>query len=343
MAKVRVILYGVGAVGSLIARELLRRNGVEVVGAVDFAEEKVGKDLGNVIGLDKRLGITISNDIKTALSKVDADIVVQATSSFLKDVYPQIVEIIEKGVSVVSTCEELSYPYAKDPQIAEKIDRLAKEHRVTVLATGINPGFLMDTLVIVLTGVCQSIKRIEVKRVMNAATRRAPFQKKIGAGLTVEEFKDNMRNKTITGHVGLEQSIAMIADALGWKLQSIQVSPVEPIIAHKRSESGVIRVDPGSVAGSRQTAIGIRNGKPVIILDFQAYVGADEEYDSITIDGAPEIHEKICPCVHGDIGTVAIVVNSIPKVLNATPGLATMKDLPIPSASIEDMRTYIKR
>lgn len=343
MAKVRVILYGVGAVGSLIARELLRRNGVEVVGAVDFAEEKVGKDLGNVIGLDKRLGITISNDIKTALSKVDADIVVQATSSFLKDVYPQIVEIIEKGVNVVSTCEELSYPYAKDPQIAEKIDRLAKEHRVTVLATGINPGFLMDTLVIVLTGVCQSIKRIEVKRVMNAATRRAPFQKKIGAGLTVEEFKDNMRNKIITGHVGLEQSIAMIADALGWKLQSIQVSPVEPIIAHKRSESGVIRVDPGSVAGSRQTAIGIRNGKPVIILDFQAYVGADEEYDSITIDGAPEIHEKISPCVHGDIGTVAIVVNSIPKVLNAVPGLATMKDLPIPSASIEDMRTYIKR
>jgi len=343
MAKVRVILYGVGAVGSLIARELLRRNGVEVVGAVDFAEEKVGKDLGNVIGLDKRLGITISNDIKTALSKVDADIVVQATSSFLKDVYPQIVEIIEKGVNVVSTCEELSYPYAKDPQIAEKIDRLAKEHRVTVLATGINPGFLMDTLVIVLTGVCQSIKRIEVKRVMNAATRRAPFQKKIGAGLTVEEFKDNMRNKIITGHVGLEQSIAMIADALGWKLQSIQVSPVEPIIAHKRSESGVIRVDPGSVAGSRQTAIGIRKGKPVIILDFQAYVGADEEYDSITIDGAPEIHEKISPCVHGDIGTVAIVVNSIPKVLNAVPGLATMKDLPIPSASIEDMRTYIKR
>ena len=340
--KLRVVLYGVGAVGSLIARELLRRKGVEIVGAVDVAREKVGKDLGDIIGVGKRLGIAVSNDIDSVLSKVGADIVVHATSSFLRDVYPQIAEILKKGVSVVSTCEELSYPYATDPRIAEEIDRLAREHNVTVLGTGINPGFLMDTLVIVLTGVCQDIDRIEVKRVMNAATRRAPFQKKIGAGLTLEEFKEKIRRKVITGHVGLEQSIAMTADALGWKL-SIKVNPVEPIIAKNRIESEAVKVEPGYVAGLRQTAIGTKEREPVIILDFQAYVGVEEEYDSITIDGTPEIHEKISPCIHGDIGTVAIIVNSIPKVLNAPPGLMTMKDLPIPSASIEDVRTYIRR
>lgn len=333
----KVVLYGVGAVGSLIATELLRRKGVEVVGAVDIAEEKVGKDLGDVIGLGRHLGTAVSDDIDSVLSKVDADIVVHATSSFLKDVYSQIVAVMKNGVSVVSTCEELCYPYATDRRIVEEIDRLAKEHRVTVLGAGINPGFLMDTLVIVLTGVCQKINRIEVKRVMNATTRRAPFQKKIGAGLTVGEFEEKMRTKIITGHVGLEQSIMMIADALGWKLGGIQVNTVEPIIADKRTQTQAAKVEPGCVAGLRQTAMGMKHGKPVIVLDFQAYVGATEEYDSITIDGTPAIHEKISPCIHGDIGTVAMIVNSIPKVLNAPPGLVTMKDLPIPSAWTEEL------
>jgi len=339
--KVRVVLYGVGAVGSLIARELLRRKGVEIVGAVDVAKDKIGKDLGDVIGAGKRLGVTVSDDVGSVLSKVNADIVVHATSSFLKDVYPQIVEIIENGVNVVSTCEELSYPYATNPKAAEEINKLAKEHNVTVLGTGINPGFLMDTLVIVLTGVCRDIRQIMVKRVMNAATRRIPFQKKIGAGLTVEEFKEKIRANIITSHVGLEQSIAMIAAALGWKLQNIQVNPVEPVIAEKYLESEAVKVEPGRVAGLKQIATGMRRGEPVIVLEFQAYIGAEEEYDSIAIEGTPEIHEKISPCVHGDIGTVAIIVNSIPKVLNASPGLVTMKDLPIPSSAIEDMRTYV--
>jgi len=293
--------------------------------------------------LHRRLGVVVSDSVDSVLSKVAADIVVHATSSFLKDAYPQISDVVRHGKSVVSTCEELSYPYVTHLEIAEKIDRLAKEHNVTVLGTGINPGFLMDTLAIVLTGVCQSINRIEVKRVMNAATRRAPFQKKIGAGLTVEAFEQKMRTGIISGHVGLKQSIAMVADALGWNLEKIEVNPVQPIIATEHTETEAVKVEPGCVAGLRQTAIGMRGGKPVVLLDFQAYVGAEEEYDSITIDGTPAICEKISPCIHGDIGTVAIIVNSIPKVLNAPAGLVTMKDLPIPSAATEDMRTYIRQ
>jgi 4-hydroxy-tetrahydrodipicolinate reductase len=199
----------------------------------------------------------------------------------------------------------------------------------------------MDVLVITLTAPCQKVERIEVVRVMNAGTRRLPFQKKIGAGLTVEEFKRKIEAKEITGHVGLEQSIAMIADALTWKLDKIIVEKVEPVIAEKSAGSKDIKVSIGKVAGLRQKAKGVMQKKEVIVLDFQAYIGAEEEYDAITISGVPSIRQKIQPCVHGDSGTIAMIVNAIPKVINAPAGLVTMKDLPVPSTTAEDMRKYI--
>lgn len=343
MEKIRLVLYGVGAVGSRLAKFLLQKEGVKIVGAIDVAEDKVGKDLGEVLGVGKQLGIIVSDNPDDVFSKVKADAVVHATTSFLEQTYPQIAGALKHGLNVVSTCEELSYPYVVDLDLARKLRELAKEHGATVLGTGINPGFLMDMLVITLTGVCQKVEKIEVKRVMNAATRRVPFQKKIGAGLSVKEFKDKMKSKVITGHVGLEQSISMIASALGWELDEIKVEMVEPVVAKTHAKSEAIRVEPGQVAGLRQRARGIKAKKEAISLEFQAYIGAEEEYDSITIKGVPNIHQKISPCVHGDLGTVAIIVNSIPKIINAPPGLATMKDLPIPSAALEDMRKYVKR
>jgi len=160
--------------------------------------------------------------------------------------------------------------------------------------------------------------------------------------LSVEEFRQKMKDKEITGHVGLEQSIAMIADALAWKLDKIAVEPVEPVVAKKLVQSKDIRVDAGKVAGLKQKAKGMMQGKEIVLLDFQAYIGAEEEYDSVIIKGVPEIRQKISPCVHGDLGTIAMIVNSIPKVINAPAGLLTMKDLPIPSAALEDMRKYVK-
>ncbi|MGB9713354.1 MAG: hypothetical protein ACPLZC_00075 [Candidatus Bathyarchaeales archaeon] len=343
MRKARVVLYGVGAVGSLIAKFLLEKEWIEIVGAVDSAKDKVGKDLGVVLGINKTLGISISEKLERAVSAKDADIAVHATSSFLKDTYPQITSLIKHDLNVISTCEELAYPYFTSPTIAKKIDALAKKHGVTVLGTGINPGFVMDTLVILLTAACQKIEKIQVARIMNAAARRLPFQKKMGVGLRIEEFQKKIERKEITGHVGLVQSIAMIANAVGWALDAIVAEPVLPVIAEKPLESGEVKVDAGHVAGLRQRAKGVVKDKEVIVLDFQAYIGAKEEYDAVTIKGIPSIEQKIQPCIHGDIGTVAVITNMIPKVISASPGLVTMKDLPVPSATLGDVRKHFNQ
>lgn len=341
MEKIRVVCYGIGAVGSRIARFMLEKEGLQIVAAIDTDKNKVGKDLGELLEINKKLGVVVSDDVDKVLSKACCDVVVHATGSYLQDVYPQIAPLAKYGVNVISTCEELSYPFLSEPDLAKKLDALGLKYAMTFLGTGVNPGFLMDTLVIALTGACQEIERIRAERVMNAATRRVPFQRKIGAGLTVDEFKKKMATKEISGHVGLEQSIGMIASALQWELDSVRIDLPQPVAAKKDVQSDAIKVKKGRVAGLRQTARGIMKRRALITLDFQAYIGAEDEHDSIVIDGLPPIHQRISPCVHGDHATVAIIVNSIPKVMNAHPGLLTMKDLPIPSAAVEDMRKYL--
>ncbi len=231
-----------------------------------------------------------------------------------------------------SSCEELTYPYVVDERLARKLDSFAKQRGSTVLGTGINPGFLMDALPIALTGPCLEVNKIKVVRRMNAGTRRVPFQRKIGAGMTPREFKRAIESGEISGHVGLKQSIAMIASALGWKLDRIEVGDVEPVMLGKTVQSDWVKVEPGKVAGLRQTARGIVDGKPLIELEFVAYIGCEEEYDLVEIDGIPKIASKISPCVHGDYGTAAMLINMVPKVINAPPGLYTMKDMPLPAA-----------
>jgi len=339
--KIRVVCYGVGAVGTRIAKFLLTKQGVQIVGAIDVSKDKIGKDLGQVLEISKKLGVVISDDVDSVMKKACCDVVIHATSSYLKDVYSQIAPLAKYGVNVISTCEELSYPYLSEPELANKLEALGLRYAMSFLGTGINPGFLMDTLIISLTGVCQKINKINAERVMNAATRRVPFQKKVGAGLTLTEFRKKMASKEITGHVGLVQSIGMVASALQWEFDKIQVEQVEPVVATQEVRSEAITVKKGHVAGLRQIARGIMSRKDVITLDFQAYIGAKQEYDAITIEGVPPVHQKISPCVHGDIATVAMIVNAIPKLINAPPGLLAMKDLPVPSATVEDMRKYL--
>ncbi|MBC7131194.1 hypothetical protein H5T51_08320 [Candidatus Bathyarchaeota archaeon] len=340
MDAVKVLVYGVGSIGGAIANFLLEKPGASVVGAVDIDDVKVGRDLGKVLNLNRATGIVVSSNIDDALSDAKADIAIHAMTSRLREAYPQIAELVRHSLNVVSTCEELSYPYYSEPELAAELDKLAKQHNVTVLGTGINPGFVMDTLVIALTAACQEIDRIDVYRVIDASKRRLPFQRKIGVGLTPEEFRRAVAEKCITGHVGLEQSIAMIASALSWTLDEIVTADVEAIIAEEDVEKGVVKVKAGSVIGIRQRATGVVDGKEAIQLDFRAYLGA-EEYDAVTIHGVPEIRQRIQPCVHGDAGTVAVVVNVIPKVLNAPAGLLTMKDLPLPSAALGDLSRFV--
>ncbi len=341
--KVKVILFGIGAIGSRIAKFALEKRGLEIVGAIDVAKDKVGKDLGEVLEVGRQVGVTITDDPDALFSRVKADIVIHATSSYLKDVYPQIAKCLKAGVNVISTCEELSYPYYKHPELSNEIDQLAKKYGVTVLGTGINPGYLMDTLPITLTGPCQNVNTVKVTRMMNSAKRRIPYQKKIGTGLTPQEFQKMIEEKKITGHVGLVESISMIAFALGWELDQIQELPPEPVIAEEEIETLYITVKPGQVAGLKSIAHGIKEGKKVITLEFISYAGIKEEYDAVSITGVANIYQKIEGGVHGDIGTVAMIINMIPKVLNAAPGLVTMKDLPIPSATTEDIRVYLRQ
>jgi len=333
MGKLNAVSFGVGVIGSLTAKFILeeKKRQLNLVGAYDIDPKKVGKDLGAVIGLDHKVGIKVSDDLDSVLAD-NVDAAIHTTSSYLKGAYPQIESVISHGVDVVSSCEELSYPYVVDRQLSGKLDLLAKKHGATVLGTGINPGFLMDALPIALTAPCESIKRIRISRKMNAATRRVPFQKKVGAGLTKGAFHSAIKNHQISGHVGLEQSVSMLADAIGWKLTRVEIGRVEPVIAEKATNEGYVKIPAGRVAGVKQSARGLAGGKPLIELNFAAYVGSEEEYDQVEIDGTPPVNCRISPCVHGDHGTVAMLVNMVPKVVAAPPGLLTMKDIQLPSA-----------
>jgi len=340
--SVKVALYGVGAVSGLIAKALLQKKGVEIVSAIDIAEDKVGRDLGEVVGLSRKLGFKVVKDVREAFSRVKPDIVVHATSSSLEQVYPQISASLREGVSVISTCEELAYPYVKNKAIANELDKLAKQHGVSVVATGINPGFLMDTLPITMTGPCLEVKRIKITRMMNSGRRRIPYQKKIGTGLTEEEFREKIDEKEITGHVGLDVSIAMIADSLRWDLDDIVVLPPKPVLAGRTIETSYTTVKEGRVAGLKSTAYGVKDGEEILQLEFISHAEVEEEYDLIEIEGLPNMKVKIEGGIHGDVGTTAMIINSIPKVMNAPPGLHTMKDLPIPSATPAELNRYIQ-
>lgn len=330
MKKIRVIIYGCGVMGRKICEALLDKNDFEVAGAIDTNPELIGKDLGEILENPRVLGIRIQDD--TDLSKTNAQVAVVSTTSRLENVFPQIAKCVRAGLNVVSTCEELSYPWKKHPGLAKKIDRMAKKHGVAVLGTGINPGYLMDFLPLVLTAPCLHVDSIKVIRMIDSSKRRIPFQQKIGTGLTIEEFREKIKAGTITGHVGLSESIDMIADGLGWKLDEIVELPPEPSIAEKEVKTPLGTVKPGNVTGLKSTAYGRRKGRDIITLVFCAGACIKEEYDEIIIHGKPDIHQKMIGGVHGDIGTVAVVVNSIHRVIDASPGLKTMKDLPPPVA-----------
>lgn len=301
------------------------------MGAIDIDKNKVGRPLGEVIGVTTPLGVVIASNAKAVLSETKPDIVLHATSSSLKNVYPQLEESIVAGANVVSTCEELSYPYRKNPRLSSEIDRIAKANNVTVLGTGVNPGFLMDAWPLFMTGVCQQVKRLKVVRVQDASSRRGPFQKKIGAGCTIDEFKKLVAAGTLR-HVGLPESVAMIASSLGWELDEISES-IEPMIAKAQVRTDFVAVEPGQAAGVKQVCKGFRAGEALIILEFEASVGALESYDAVYITGTPNMEVAIKGGTHGDIATAAIVVNSIRRVIEAPAGLATMKDLPLVCAS----------
>ena len=329
MPNIRVMPFGLGPIGAAVAKQLATRPGFKIVGAVDIDPAKVGRDLGDIVGLPKRLGIKVSDNAAQALKSARPQVVILCTSSSLKKVMPQIETILKSKTAIVSTTEELSYPGYTHIRLARQINAWATKAKVAVLGTGVNPGFAMDALPIALTAVCERVDRIAVSRVQDARSRRLPFQQKIGAGLTTEQFQRKVADGSVR-HVGLTESIAMIADAMGWTLDRI-TDDIEPKLATVTISSEFLAVDPGYVCGIIQDGVGYRKNDAVIRLHMEAYLGAPESFDSVEIEGSPRLSSKVTGGIHGDVATASIVVNSIPKVLQARPGLHTMRDLALPS------------
>ncbi len=326
---IRVLLVGLGPIGGAVARQLAARKGFQIVGAVDIDPAKIGKDAGDVMELGRKLRVKVTPDISKTIRASKPDVAVLCTSSSLKAVIPQFEEVLKRRVPIVTTTEEAAYPAPRNQRLMKRLDEAARKAKVAVLGTGVNPGFTMDALPIALTAVCERVDSIEVHRVQDARIRRLPFQQKIGAGLTREQFDKGVREGSIR-HVGFSESIQMIGDAMGWTLDRITES-IKPKIAEEPVASELLAVDPGYVAGVIQDAVGYVKGEARITLHLEAYLGAPESYDSVLIEGSPRIHSRIAGGVHGDIATASMTVNSIPAVLTAAPGLRTMRDIRLPS------------
>jgi hypothetical protein len=325
--RIRAIQYGVGPIGAGLARLMREKQSIEIIGAVDTDPAKAGRDLGEIVGAaDAPWGVSVTSDA-AALLQESADVVVHSTSSSLPAVADQLMACLAAEACVVSTCEELSYPFRKHPQLAAQLDAEAKTWGVALVGTGVNPGFVMDKLVATLSGVAQRIESVRVTRIVDAAGRRLPLQEKVGAGMSVEEFRAQVAAGAIKHH-GLPESVALVSDALGLGVDEISET-IEPMVASETVRTEFLEVAPGQAAGVHQIARGLAGGVEKIYMELQMYVGAKEPRDAIELQGWPNISLVIPGGTHGDVATAAVVVNTIPAILAAPAGLRTVRDLPM--------------
>ena len=315
-----VAQYGIGPIGAEIARLLLTKPWIKLVGAVDIDPNKIGRDVGEVIGLGRNTGVLVTAELEGK-----PDVVCHSTGSRLREVAGQLKSLLERGAHVVSTCEELSFPL--DVEIREELMHAARAANVTLLGTGVNPGFVMDKLPLTVTSVCQEIRSVEIIRIQNASTRREPLQRKVGASMTVEEFRAAVAAGKIK-HMGLRESLMMVGNGLGVEFEHVTAEVIEPIIAEREIVTQYLKVAPGQVAGVHQTIYG--KGRINVSLELRMYVGAEGvAADRVLVHGVPDVEMEIKGGVHGDRATAAMVVNSIPRVVQARPGVLTMDDIPV--------------
>jgi len=319
--SIRVAVYGLGYIGALIAKTALSKRDIKLVAGIDVDSSKVGKDLGEVLNLNRKLEVKVAHDdeAEKILGKTKPQIVLHSTSTYLNEVYPQLVKCIKVKANVISTSETLSYPWYRYPDLASLINEEAKKAGVAVLGTGVNPGFIFDSLPAFLTSTCIKIDKIHVVRVINAALRRYSFQKKYGLGMNLEEFKAKA-----SGHTGYAESILLLASIIGVNINKIEEKQ-EPILTEKNLKTEYFNINPGQVCGLKGYGIGYINGKEFIKLELIAAVN-QKDFDEITIYGEPPLKWRNEYGTSGDIATAAIIVNMIPKVLNASKGLITMKE-----------------
>ncbi len=326
---VRVVQYGVGPIGLATLRHVLRKEEtglVKLVGAIDVDPAKVGKDVGELLGDGRSTGVVVSDDARGLLADLKPDVVLHTTSSFLGSMSDQLILCAEAGCNVVSSTEELSFPYDRHPDLSQTIHEAALSNGVTIVGTGVNPGYAMDSLALMATGVCADVTEIHVQRIVDAGLRRRPLQAKVGAGITSEEFAARKATGKF-GHIGLHESLLMVASGLGWVLEAVDES-LEPVISDRRVVTDHFTVEPGSVAGIHHSIRGTVRGKDRITLSLQMYVGAQEPVDAVQVVGDPPINMRVDGGIFGDTATLATLINTIPLALTSEAGLKTSKDLP---------------
>jgi hypothetical protein len=329
MAKrYKVVQFGVGPIGLSCLRTVLSKKGhLDLVGVIDIDPAKVGKDVSELLGLSEKTGVIVSSDAEAVLSSTKADVVLHTTSSFLARMYDQLVLCASHGVNVVSSTEELSYPYHRHPGISEDLDRAAKENGVTLLGTGVNPGYAMDALALMATGVCNEVTSIKVNREVDAGLRRLPLQRKVGAGISLAEFEEK-KATGMFGHIGLVESIRMIADGMGWNIDRLE-EQLDPVVSDRQVVTPFLTVEAGQVAGIHHHAYGYDGDDLLISLDLKMFVGALNPRDEVVAESNPPMNLLVRGGIFGDTATVATLVNSIPLVVDAAPGLKTVKDIPL--------------
>ncbi|MEO6597758.1 MAG: dihydrodipicolinate reductase [Planctomycetota bacterium] len=325
---VRVVSFGLGPIGLAAARLALQKTSVQLVGAIDVDPAKVGKDLGDLLELGRTTDIKVEADAEAALRRLKPDAVLHCTASFMPMIKDQLLLAVRCGVNVVSSTEELLVPEFQHAEVAAELDAAAKAGGVSILGTGVNPGFAMDFVAIVASAVTFDVRSVKCVRVVDAATRRLPLQKKVGAGLTKSEFKQQMATGKF-GHIGMRESVALIARALDFKVDRIEQT-VEAVIAPEDHKTPFLTIKEGQVAGIRNHGYGYVGKAAVLHLDLSMYVGAPDPRDEVVLDSTPPVHLTFEGGIAGDQATAAILVNNLHGVVAAAPGLRTVLDVAPP-------------
>ncbi|WP_018126323.1 hypothetical protein [Balneola vulgaris] len=324
-----VLQMGFGPLGKQIAHYIADKKNVKTIAVVDLDPDLIGKDIGELLGKDKT-GVTVSSSVDEALAKLDKkpDVAVITTVSSIKKLVGQVEAVAKHGMPIVSTCEELSYPWKENEAVSNEIDQICKKYKVACLGTGVNPGFLMDYLPSTLTSICKDVDSITVERIQDATPRRVPFQKKIGAGLNLSSFKEKEAEGTLR-HVGLKESVYFLASCVGIDLDEV-TEELNPVVSDNDISVPSMNIKKGDARGVEQISHGYQNGVLKIKMHFKAAIGEPRSYDKVTVKGEPSFVSEIDGGINGDIATCAITINSIKSVLKANPGLQTMSTISVP-------------
>jgi 4-hydroxy-tetrahydrodipicolinate reductase len=328
MKKIKVAQFGLGPIGVESLRLAASKPWADIVGAVDIDPAKVGRQLSEVTGLRSLRGRIVHGSLGELLGTETPEVIFHTAVSRFKAAFEQLEPMARKGINVVSSCEELVFPQLREPALARRLDQICRKKGARIVGTGVNPGFVMDLLPMCLTGVSLEVRAVHIQRVVDAATRREPLQRKIGSGLPPRDFQRLLKEGK-AGHAGLKESLALLAHCLGWKVKAIRESG-EPVVADHDIRTNFLKVKKGHTCGLHQRAEA-RIGRAIVIsLDLQMYLDAPNPHDAIQIEGRPPLSLVMPGGVAGDDATVAALVNTAPRLLTAQPGLILITDLAVP-------------